>query len=79
MVGIGFVAWKRTRDFDDYILGGRSLGGYVTALSAGASDSPFIQVVNIWIAHTLQTAPSIRFEARPIRLRTSESDKRGAK
>ena len=38
MVGIGFVAWKRTRDFDDYILGGRSLGGYVTALSAGASD-----------------------------------------
>jgi len=38
MVGIGFVAWWRTRDFDDYILGGRSLGGYVTALSAGASD-----------------------------------------
>ena len=37
MVGIGFVAWRRTRDFDDYILGGRSLGGYVTALSAGAS------------------------------------------
>ena len=31
MLGIGFVAWKRTRDFDDYILGGRSLGGYVTA------------------------------------------------
>ena len=38
MVGIGFVAWRRTRNFDDYILGGRSLGGYVTALSAGASD-----------------------------------------
>jgi sodium/proline symporter len=38
MIGIGVVAWKRTRDFDDYILGGRSLGGYVTALSAGASD-----------------------------------------
>ena len=37
MIGIGVVAWKRTRDFDDYILGGRSLGGYVTALSAGAS------------------------------------------
>ena len=27
MVGIGFVAWKRTRDFDDYILGGRATGG----------------------------------------------------
>ena len=38
MVGIGFVAWRSTRSFDDYILGGRSLGSYVTALSAGASD-----------------------------------------
>ena len=38
MVAIGFIAWRRTRNFDDYILGGRSLGGYVTALSAGASD-----------------------------------------
>ena len=38
MIGIGFVAWRRTRTFDDYILGGRSLGSYVTALAAGASD-----------------------------------------
>ena len=38
MVVIGFVAWRRTRNFDDYILGGRSLGPYVTALAAGASD-----------------------------------------
>lgn len=38
MVGIGFVAWYHTRSFDDYILGGRSLGSFVTALSAGASD-----------------------------------------
>ncbi|MFC0677405.1 sodium/proline symporter PutP [Lysobacter korlensis] len=38
MVAIGFVAWRSTHSFDDYILGGRSLGGYVTALSAGASD-----------------------------------------
>ncbi len=38
MVGIGFAAWRRTRTFDDYILGGRSLGSYVTALAAGASD-----------------------------------------
>lgn len=35
---IGFIAWRSTRSFDDYILGGRSLGGYVTALAAGASD-----------------------------------------
>src|SRR5688572_12208522 len=38
MVAIGVVAWRSTRSFDDYILGGRSLGSYVTALSAGASD-----------------------------------------
>src|SRR3546814_15952281 len=38
MVGIGFWSWRSTRNFDDYILGGRSLGSYVTALSAGASD-----------------------------------------
>ena len=38
MVGIGFVAWRRTRSLDDYILGGRSLGSFVTAMSAGASD-----------------------------------------
>src|SRR3546814_3747629 len=25
----GFVAWKSTKDFDDYILGGRSLGPWV--------------------------------------------------
>ena len=37
MVGIGFVAWRRTRSLDDYILGGRSLGSFVTAMSAGAS------------------------------------------
>jgi sodium/proline symporter len=38
MVGIGFAAWRRTKNLDDYILGGRSLGSYVTAMSAGASD-----------------------------------------
>ena len=38
MIAIGFYAWYSTRTFDDYILGGRSLGSYVTAMSAGASD-----------------------------------------
>ncbi|SFN63992.1 sodium/proline symporter [Izhakiella capsodis] len=38
MVLIGFLAWRATKNFDDYILGGRSLGALVTALSAGASD-----------------------------------------
>lgn len=38
MILIGFLAWRSTKNFDDYILGGRSLGPMVTALSAGASD-----------------------------------------
>lgn len=38
MVALGFFAWHYTRNFNDYILGGRSLGGVVTALSVGASD-----------------------------------------
>ena len=35
---IGIAAYFSTRDFGDYILGGRSLGPFVTAMSAGASD-----------------------------------------
>ena len=35
---IGMAAYFSTRSFDDYILGGRSLGPFVTAMSAGASD-----------------------------------------
>lgn len=38
MIGIGFAAWRYTNNLSDYILGGRSLGSFVTAMSAGASD-----------------------------------------
>ncbi|MEQ8428579.1 MAG: sodium/proline symporter PutP [Gammaproteobacteria bacterium] len=38
MLGIGFIAWKRTTSMSDYILGGRKLGRWTTAISAGASD-----------------------------------------
>ncbi|MDY2900270.1 MAG: sodium:proline symporter, partial [Candidatus Aphodousia sp.] len=38
MLGVGFFAYYYTRNYADYILGGRSLGGIVTALSVGASD-----------------------------------------
>src|SRR5574344_2184387 len=38
MIAIGFAAWRYTRNLSDYILGGRSLGSFVTAMSAGASD-----------------------------------------
>ncbi|MCX8683543.1 sodium/proline symporter PutP [Gilliamella sp. B2889] len=38
MIAIGFFAFRATRNFGDYILGGRRIGSVVTALSAGASD-----------------------------------------
>ncbi|AKS40481.1 sodium/proline symporter PutP [Wenzhouxiangella marina] len=38
LLGLGIIAWQRTGDLSDYILGGRRLGSGVTALSAGASD-----------------------------------------
>jgi len=38
MIFIGFIAYKATHSFNEYILGGRRLGSLVTALSAGASD-----------------------------------------
>jgi sodium/proline symporter len=38
VMGVGIFAYFRTRNLSDYVLGGRSLGGAVAALSAGASD-----------------------------------------
>lgn len=38
MMAIGWIGYRATDNLSDYILGGRSLGSFVTALSAGASD-----------------------------------------
>ncbi|MEX3746988.1 sodium/proline symporter PutP [Lysinibacillus xylanilyticus] len=38
MLGIGWYAFIKTSNLTDYMLGGRSLGPAVTALSAGAAD-----------------------------------------
>lgn len=38
MLALGYIAYKRTTNLSDYILGGRSLGPGTAALSAGASD-----------------------------------------
>lgn len=35
---VGWYAWRNTHNFSDYILGGRKLGSWTTAISAGASD-----------------------------------------
>lgn len=38
MLTVGIVAYWRTRTVSDYLLGGRTLDSFTTALSAGASD-----------------------------------------
>ncbi|MEN5059727.1 sodium/proline symporter PutP [Luteimonas sp. TWI1416] len=87
MVGIGLWAWYRTRTFDDYILGGRSLGSYVTALSAGASDMSgwllmglpgalyLTGVSEAWIAIGLTIGAwfNWRYVAGPLRLYTERT------
>ncbi|MBN8727688.1 MAG: sodium/proline symporter PutP [Xanthomonadales bacterium] len=88
MVGIGFVAWRSTRSLDDYILGGRSLGGYVTALSAGASDMSGWLLMGLpgalyltglseaWIAIGLSIGAWLnwRFVAGPLRVYTERTN-----
>jgi len=38
LLGIGFCFYRRTAGIEDYLLGGRGMGSWVTALSAQASD-----------------------------------------
>lgn len=38
MLLVGYMGYRATKNFGDYILGGRRLGSFVTALAAGASD-----------------------------------------
>lgn len=87
MVGIGFAAWYYTRSFDDYILGGRSLGSFVTAMSAGASDMSGWLLLGLpgalylngvseaWIAIGLVIGAwaNWRYVAAPLRLYTERS------
>jgi len=87
MVGIGFAAWRYTRSLDDYILGGRRLGSYVTAMSAGASDMSGWLLLGLpgalyagglseaWIAIGLVLGAwaNWRFVAAPLRIYTEHS------
>ena len=38
LLGIGFFFYRRSANIEDYLLGGRGMGSWVTALSAQASD-----------------------------------------
>ena len=87
MVLIGYYAWRQTKSFDDYILGGRRLGPTVTALSAGASDMSGWLMMGLpgalyvtglaeaWIAIglTLGAWLNWRFVAGPLRVYTERT------
>lgn len=87
MLAIGLVAYKMTNNLSDYILGGRSLGPGVAALSAGASDmsgwlllglpgAVFAAGMNqIWIAIGLSVGAYLnwQFVAPRLRLYTEQA------
>ena len=81
---LGFVAWRRTTNLKDFILGGRSLGPWVTALSAQATDMSgwlllglpgfayLAGVESAWLVGGLMLGTWLnwRFVAQPLRERT---------
>jgi len=83
---LGFVAYRRTSNLADYILGGRSLGSWVTAFSAQASDMSGWLLMGlpglaylagfdaVWLAAglILGTWLNWRFIAAPLRIRTEQ-------
>ncbi len=83
---LGFLAWRRTANLSDFILGGRSLGSWVTALSAQATDMsgwllmglPGLAYASgfdaVWMAAglTIGTWANWRFVAAPLRARTEQ-------
>ena len=83
---LGFIAWRRTSTLSDFILGGRSLGSWVTAFSAQATDMsgwllmglPGLAYASgfdaVWMAGGLivGTWANWRFIARPLRVRTEQ-------
>lgn len=83
-LALGFVAWRRTTNLKDFILGGRSLGPWVTALSAQATDMSgwlllglpgfayLAGVESVWLVGGLIVGTWLnwRYVAQPLRERT---------
>jgi len=82
LMSIGVFFYLRTRNLSDYILGGRGLNPWVTALSAGASDMSGWLLLglpgamyaggmnNIWIAVGLSVGAYLNWQFVAKRLRT---------
>ena len=83
---LGFVAYRRTTNLADFILGGRSLGSWVTAFSAQASDMSGWLLMGlpglaylagfdaVWLAAGLIAGTYLnwKFVAAPLRTRTEQ-------
>ncbi len=83
---LGFIAWKRTHNLSDYILGGRSLNSWVTAFSAQATDMSGWLLMGLpglayvagydafWMVLGLAAGTYLnwRFVAAPLRMRTEQ-------
>lgn len=82
MIGIGFVYYKKTKDFADYVLGGRGLGPWTAALSAQASDMSGWLLIGLpgaaylagieaaWIAIGLGLGTYVNWRVVAVRLRS---------
>jgi sodium/proline symporter len=83
---LGFIAYRRTANLADFILGGRSLGSWVTAFSAQASDMSgwllmglpglayLAGVDAVWLLSGLIVGTYLnwKFIAAPLRIRTEQ-------
>jgi sodium/proline symporter len=88
LIFLGILAYRRTYNLADYVLGGRKLGSLVTALSAGASDmsgwlllglpgAVYASGLNqIWIAVGLTIGAYLnwRFVAHQLRIQTEQAN-----
>lgn len=88
LMGVGVYFYKRTQSSEDYIIGGRGLGSWVTALSAQASDmsgwllmglpgAVYISGMSqIWVivGLALGTYLNWKFVAAKLRTQTEETD-----
>ncbi len=88
LMGIGVFFYKRTSGVEDYLIGGRGMGSWVTALSAQASDMSgwllmglpgaiYLYGINqIWIAIGLLIGTYLnwKFVAKSLRKQTEETD-----
>lgn len=88
LIGICWLGWRRTGDMSDYLLGGRSLGRWVTALAACATDMSGWLMMGLpglayvaglgagWMALGLLVGTWLnwRIVAEPLRRRTEELD-----